>query len=116
MGLLAAIHEQRTLFPSEPASSGSSPGNAFWASSLPRVWATVSLHLCTSLLTRRAWPLPAPISGTMMCLIHSHAPHRPTSLQVTPIIPRMPQACAISQWSSVCPSPWLGTAQVPHPT
>lgn len=37
----AAIHERRALFPSEPATSDSSPRNAFWALSLPGVWAGV---------------------------------------------------------------------------
>lgn len=64
-----------------------------------------SPHLCTPPLTRQAWPLPAPISGTMMCLIHSHAPHRLTPPQIMPATPRMSQECATSQWSQHPPLP-----------
>lgn len=73
-------------------------------------------HLCTPPLTCQAWPLPAPFSGTMTCLIHSHALHRPTPPQIMPAAPRKSQACATSQWSQHPPlPPTLGTVQDSYP-
>lgn len=104
----AAIHEQYILLPSEPASSGSSPGNAFWPLSLPGIWAVGSPRLCTPPLTCQAWPLPAPISGTMMCLIRSHAPHRPTP------DPSLDYACCPQNDPGICHQPVL-PASAPAP-
>lgn len=111
-GPLAAIHSG-VPFP-ESHLLGFQPWKCLLGIEPSGVWAVGRPHLCTPPATQ-VWPLPTPTSGTITCLIHSHAPPQLIPQQVTPAAPTKSWACATSQGPSAHPAPFTGRPETrPH--